>query len=99
MATPIVASAAALVLAKNPTLTGLQAGELLRLNADNIDAISGNADYQEQLGNGRLNVFKAVSATVIPSIRNQKITVNDKSFGSLAVGDTLNYFLISRIYY
>lgn len=92
MASPIVASAAALVLAKNPTLTGQQIGEILRLNTDNIDSFDGNLEFKDKLGNGRLNVFKALSATATPSIRNQKITINDQSSGSLAIGDTLSYF-------
>lgn len=92
MATPLVSSAAALVLAKNPNLTGLQVGELLRLNTDDISNLSGNSDFQDQLGNGRLNVFKALSAISMPSLRNQKITINDNSLGSYAIGDTLNYY-------
>jgi len=92
MASPIVASAAALVAAKNPTLTGQQIGELLRLTADNINTIAGNKDFEDKLGSGRLNVFKALSAVNTPSIRNQKITINDQSSGSLAAGDTLSYF-------
>lgn len=94
MATPIVSSAAALVMAKNPSLTGVQVGEILRLNTDDIYGLNGNSSYIDQLGSGRLNVFKAVSAanTSIPSLRNQKITINDKSLGSHAIGDTLNYY-------
>lgn len=90
MATPIVSSAAALVLAKNPSLTGVQVGEILRLNTDDISTL--NPAYLDQMGNGRLNVFKALNAVSTPSIRNQKITINDHSLGSLAVKDTLDYY-------
>ena len=92
MATPIVSSAAALVLAKNPGLSGVQVGELLRLNTDDISGISGNSTFQDQLGNGRLNVFKALNAMIMPSLRNQKTTINDQSFGAFAIGDTLSYY-------
>lgn len=92
MATPIVSSAAALVLAKNPTLSGVQAGEILRLNTDDIYSLAGNASYKNQLGSGRLNVYKALTATLGPSIRKQNITINDHSAGSYAIGDTLNYY-------
>lgn len=92
MATPIVSSAAALVLAKYPTLSGIQIGEILRLNTDDIYSLSGNASYKNQLGSGRLNVYKALTATLGPSIRKQKITINDHSAGSYAKGDTLNYY-------
>lgn len=92
MSTPIVASAAALVLAKNPSLTGQQVGEILRLNADPIDDLDGNLAFKDKLGNGRLNVFKALSSSNIPAIRNQKLTINDQSLGSFAIGDTLSMF-------
>ncbi|MDA9555674.1 S8 family peptidase [Pelobium sp.] len=98
MATPIVSSAAALVLAKKPTLTGIQVGEILRLNTDDIYGVGTNSNYQDQLGSGRLNVFKAINSANIPSIRNQKITINDHSLGSYAIGDTLNiYFDLKNI--
>ncbi|MBD3750035.1 MAG: S8 family peptidase [Sphingobacteriales bacterium] len=92
MATPIVSSAAALVLAKNPNLNGIQAGEILRLNTDDIYSLAGNASYKNQLGSGRLNVYKALTAMLGPSIRKQNITINDHSAGSYAIGDTLNYY-------
>ncbi|WP_017258595.1 S8/S53 family peptidase [Pedobacter arcticus] len=93
MAAPIVSSAAALVLAKNPLLTGLQAGEILRITADDIYINKvGNELYTNQLGSGRLNVFKAVSASSSPSIRYQKITIDDGSSGALSAGDTVSYY-------
>ena len=92
MAAPIVSSAAALVMSKFPTLTGIQVGELLRLNTDDIYNLPGNNNFKDQLGNGRLNVFKALTATNTPSIRKQKITIINKSQDIYAIGDTLNYF-------
>ncbi|MBU0695466.1 MAG: S8 family peptidase [Bacteroidetes bacterium] len=92
MATPIVSSAAALVLAKNPTLSGIQVGEILRQNTDDIYGLSGNSSFINQLGTGRLNVYKALTATIGPSIRKQSIIINDQSNGSLAAGDTLSYY-------
>ncbi|MFD2731232.1 S8 family serine peptidase [Pedobacter alpinus] len=93
MATPIVASAAALVLAKNPALTGFQVGEILRLSTDDIYSnIPENANFNNKIGSGRLNVFKALQATQSPAIRYQKISIEDASNGALAAGDTLNYY-------
>ena len=93
MATPIVSSAAALVLAKNPSLTGFQVGEILRLSADdNYTSISDNKNYINQIGSGRLNVFKALQANQSPAIRYQKISVEDASIGALAAGDTVNFY-------
>lgn len=93
MATPIVSSAAALVSAKNPNLTGVQIGEILRLTADNIYTNKPeNEPYKNQLGSGRLNVFRAVSEGSSPSIRYQKIDIEDSSNGALSAGDTVSYY-------
>lgn len=93
MAAPIVSSAAALVLAKNPTLTGFQVGEILRLSADDIYTnIPENKNFVNQIGSGRLNVFKALQVTQSPAIRYQKIAIEDASNGALAAGDTVNYY-------
>ncbi|HET8830044.1 MAG TPA: S8 family serine peptidase, partial [Pelobium sp.] len=93
MAAPLVSSAAALVLAKNPTLTGVQAGEILRLTADDIYTNNPDNDlYVDQLGSGRLNVFRAVTKGSSPSIRYQKINIEDSSNGSLSAGDTVSYY-------
>ncbi len=92
MATPIVSSAAALLKAKFPALTGLQIGEMLRLSSDDINALPGNSRYINKLGKGRLNIEKAFSAANLPSVRNQFTTINDKARGSFAIGDTLQCF-------
>lgn len=86
MATPLVSSAAALVAAKYPALTGVQVGELLRLGSDNINA--SNPSFRDRIGKGRLNVFKALTINNTPAIRNQNTIINDPS-GSLAAGDTI----------
>ncbi|MES2651588.1 MAG: S8 family serine peptidase [Bacteroidota bacterium] len=58
MASPLVASAAALVKSYYPSYTMKQIGELLIATADNID--NKNPYYVGELGSGRLNVFKAL---------------------------------------
>jgi subtilisin family serine protease len=93
MATPIVSSAVALVMAKFPTLTALQVGEILKLTSDDIYANGANSTYKDQLGKGRLNVFKALSYNNnLPAIKIQKTNILSQTFGSYAVGDTLSYF-------
>lgn len=88
--TGIVSSAAALVKARFPNFDMSQVREQLRVTSDNIDAV--NSTYTGLLGKGRLNVFRAVSETP-PSIRQQKITLVDKSKGSIPPRDTLRIFL------
>ncbi len=93
MAAPIVSSAAALVLAKNPTLSGIQVGEILRITADDIYTSKPDNDpYNNQLGSGRINVFRAINEGASPSIRYQKIDIEDSSNGALSAGDTINYY-------
>jgi subtilisin family serine protease len=56
MATPHVSGAAALLLAAQPTLTNLQAKEILLANTDPIPALTGKV-----WTGGRLNVFEALT--------------------------------------
>lgn len=89
MSAPVVASAAALVKARFPTLTMLQVGEQLRITADNTDGA--NPNFAGLLGKGRLNVLRAVTEAS-PSIRYQNLTVVDKANGALPAGDTIRIF-------
>lgn len=93
MSTPMVASAAALVKARFPAYNMLQVGEQLRITSDNIDVV--NPNFAGLLGKGRINVFRAVTETS-PSIRNQKLTVVDKSNGARVAGDTMRLFFDIR---
>ncbi|NUO78969.1 S8 family serine peptidase [candidate division KSB1 bacterium] len=66
MSCPLVAGLAALVRTQHPTWTGIQAGEQVRLTADNIDAA--NPSYIGLLGKGRVNALRAATESV-PAIR------------------------------
>lgn len=59
MATPLVASAAALVWSANPSWTRTQVWTRLRDTADNINAL--NPSYNGLLGSGRVNLYNAVN--------------------------------------
>ncbi|WP_026904578.1 S8 family serine peptidase [Pedobacter glucosidilyticus] len=89
MATPLVSSAAALVAAKYPQLSGPAIGEILRLSTDNIYTLSGNSNFVNKLGKGRLNIAKALESTPAIAIRKQNIILQDNSDGVLAGGDTV----------
>lgn len=65
---PIVSGAAALVRSKYPEYTAIQVGELLRVTADDIYEMN-EEKYTDLLGNGRLNLYKALTNTTLPSIR------------------------------
>ncbi|MGV3586826.1 MAG: S8 family serine peptidase [Adhaeribacter sp.] len=86
-AAPIVAAAAALVSKQFPHYTAMQVAEQIRLTTDNIYHIQANAPFQERLGRGRLNLYRALSETNTKSVRNIE---NQFSKGnSLMAGDTL----------
>ena len=89
MASPVVASAAALVKTYFPNLTMQQVGEVLRITSDNID--SKNPAFINQLGKGRLNVYRALTESS-PSIKRQSIVVTDQAGGTFPEGDTLTIY-------
>ena len=89
LATPLVASAAALVRSRFPLFDMLQVKEQLIVTSDNIEG--SNPLFSGNIGKGRLNVFRALTETV-PAIRYQNITVLDKGRGNRPSGDTLRIF-------
>jgi len=86
---PIIAGCAAIVKSKFPNYTPLQIGEQLKVTADNIDTVQGNAAFQEKLGSGRVNLFRAISDSSRPSIVMIKSFITDKNGGLLRIGDTV----------
>lgn len=74
---PIVAGAAALVWSYYPELTPLQVKEVLKISADNIDTLPDNIQYAGKLGSGRLNMFKALTMELTPSIVLEQIVIED----------------------
>lgn len=90
MATPMVASAAALVKARYPSYDGLQIGEVLRTTADPIDGL--NPTYANKIGKGRLNVFNALTQAT-SSIRYQQVSLTDQSNGSRTAGSDITLSL------
>lgn len=72
-ASPIVSGCAAIVKALYPSFNAIQIGEVLRTTTDVIDTISFNLPYQGLLGSGRVNLFKALTETLGPSIRFSNI--------------------------
>ena len=59
MATPLVASVAAVVWCKHPEWNRTQVWDAVRLNTDSIDAL--NPTYAGKLGSGRVNMQKALT--------------------------------------
>ncbi|ADY50626.1 peptidase S8 and S53 subtilisin kexin sedolisin [Pseudopedobacter saltans DSM 12145] len=90
MAAPLVSSAAALVAAKYPNLSGVQIGEILKQSTDDIYSITQNQAYLNKLGTGRLNVEKALSIAGGPALKKQGILIHDET-GSLMAQSTATF--------
>jgi serine protease len=69
---PIVAGAAAVVWAKNPTFTPQQVAEQLRVTADATALYTANPNFVNQLGKGRLDINRALTLS-FPSVRASNI--------------------------
>lgn len=90
-AAPIVSGAAALVWSKFPHYTAAQVAERLRVTADTgILHLEANRAFTGKLGSGRLNMFEALNAAELPSIRVQDIEFADNDGNNfLQSGDTV----------
>ena len=88
MASPVAAGVAAVVKSYIPSLNALQVGEKVRVTCDNIYSISGNASYQNQLGNGRVNLLNALTISS-PAVRMTDMVITDYNDDVLVVNDTM----------
>ncbi len=95
MAAPVVAGAAALLRSEFPGLSALQIKALLKMTADPIDQLEENLPYASQLGNGRLNMFRALTESHHSYIRIAEHLTPEETLGNVAPGMTfgLDMFL------
>ena len=68
-AAPMVAGAAALVRSHFPEFSARQVMEQLRVTSDDIYDVGSNMNFAGQMGKGRLNVHRALTHIITPSIR------------------------------
>jgi serine protease len=83
--TPITAGAAALVWSQNPTFTGLQVAEQLRVTADAQTLYAVNPTYINKLGKGRLDIQRALTIQS-PSVRASSPKFVNQSGGAVVPG-------------
>lgn len=95
MAAPIVSSAAALLKAYYQELTMAQIGELLRVNADNIDNL--NPSFAGKLGKGRLNIYRALTQ-IAPALRTTAVRFEDPGNGTFRAGSDIKVYIDIRNY-
>ncbi|HEX8517083.1 MAG TPA: S8/S53 family peptidase, partial [Bacteroidia bacterium] len=101
MASPVAAGAAAIIKSFHPSYTALQVGEKLKVTCDNIYPLNPTS-YSTRLGEGRINLFKALTVNSSPSIVNTVRTItdgNDETFlgdDTLQIrGDFVNYLALA----
>ncbi len=88
-ASPMVAGTAALIRARFPQMTALQVMEQLRVTSDDIYGVGNNMDYYGMLGHGRLNMHRALTDTVTPSVRIRNHVYKARYGQWLFAGDTV----------
>jgi len=89
MSCPVAAGAAAIVKSVFPNYTAIQIKERLKATCDNIYAVGSNASYTGKLGNGRINLYNALTQTTGPSIIMSNINITDHNDNVFIAGDTL----------
>jgi hypothetical protein len=92
-ASPITAGCAAIVKSYYDTLSALQIGEVIRITCDNIDTISGNEPYADLMGKGRVNLYRALSDELTPSVRYKNINLMYSHDTIKITGDFVNYLM------
>ncbi|WP_338769640.1 PKD domain-containing protein [Bernardetia sp. ABR2-2B] len=89
-ASPFVAGIAALVRSAFPNLSAAQAGELVRVTADNKYNLPANAPYLEKLGKGRVNAFRALNEqSSAKALRMDNISYFGRNGQTAFSGDTI----------
>ena len=97
-AAPMVAGAAALVRAQFPQLSAIQVMEQLRVTSDDIYNVGSNMNYFGQLGHGRLNVYRALTDILTPSVRMSDLQFQSNHGDLIFSGDTVQVSLIFTNY-
>lgn len=88
MAAPCAAGAAGIIKSFYPSYTALQIGERLKTTCDNIYSLM-NSSYSNKLGNGRINLFKALTQANLPSVKMTLFNASDYNDEAFIIGDTL----------
>ncbi|MEO6882971.1 MAG: S8/S53 family peptidase [Bacteroidia bacterium] len=87
MASPCAAGVAAIIKSYFPSYSGLQVGEQLKVTCDTISA--DNPSYPNELGYGRVNMYKALTQTSSPSVEFSNQAITDNNDNVFTANDTL----------
>ncbi|HVA98532.1 MAG TPA: S8/S53 family peptidase, partial [Bacteroidia bacterium] len=87
MASPCAAGVAAIIKSYFPSYTALQVGEQLKISCDSI--LSVNTSYPNELGYGRVDMYKALTDTTSSSVEFSNMHITDNNDNVFKTGDTL----------
>lgn len=87
MSSPVVSGAAGIVKHHFPSYNGLQVAERLKITCDDIYAQ--NPSFLNKLGNGRINLFRALNDPSSPSVVFTDKNISDHNDEAFIIGDTL----------
>ncbi|MEO8088043.1 MAG: S8 family serine peptidase, partial [Bacteroidota bacterium] len=90
MASPVAAGCAAMIKSRFPSFTFEQVKQQLRVTSDNIYSAAGNSVYQNKLGKGRVNLFKAVTDTTSPGVKASIASIVDNNDETFVGNDTMS---------
>lgn len=91
LAAPMICGVAGLVKAEFPSLSNAQVAQRVRLFTDDIYGIN-PAVYNERLGRGRLNAYKALTMTS-PAVRSIETILDEREDGVVMAGDTVDVWV------
>lgn len=89
MASPIAAGCAGILRSALPNWNSRQIARQLIINADPVDTIPFNTEFENKLGNGRVNLFRALSNPTARSMRLIEHRFYDNRSNLFLPGDTL----------
>ena len=91
MAAPFASGVAAIVKSYFPTYNALQVAEQVKVTAELIDTVKKNTPYAQQLGAGRINLYRALTIKNLPSVRMITDSLPLSTYQFLTQNDTLKF--------
>lgn len=86
---PMVAGAAGIIKSQFPSYTAVQVMEQLKATCDSLESVPFNSTYAGKMGEGLVNMYKAVTEASHPGFYMDGIVYNDLQDGLFTDGETI----------
>lgn len=86
---PMVAGAAGIIKSQFPSYSAIQVMEQLKATCDSLEPVPFNAPYAGKMGEGLVNMYKAVTETSHPGFYMDGMVYNDLQDGLFTDGETI----------